>query len=127
MPPTPFPAGKTGQRGICYECGITANVLTCLKRYSAPPLQLAFTVSTYGNGVCIVCKKKKPVTEERDFFYPEVELIAKTVEFLKSLGGRGAKRSPFCFRCGVERKEIKRDKISCYHWGKSYPRHMYKV
>jgi len=61
--------------GICTECGISANVLTCIKKYGKIPLQLNYSVSTYHNGVCEVCLKSKPVTEARDFFYPDFSLL----------------------------------------------------
>lgn len=60
---------------VCAECGISANVLTCLYRYGAPPKQLAFSVSTYHVGKCDWCGEKKPVTETRDFFYPDFNLL----------------------------------------------------
>ena len=28
------------QLWICHECGVTANILTCLKNYKAPPKKL---------------------------------------------------------------------------------------
>lgn len=62
-------------RHVCGECGISANVLTCLYRYGAPPKQLASTVSTYHKGTCDFCKEEKNVTEVRDFFYPDFGLL----------------------------------------------------
>lgn len=62
---------------VCSNCGIKANRLTCLKKYKAHPKQEAFTVSTYHNGKCDMCKKKTSVTEARDFFYPDFSLIRK--------------------------------------------------
>jgi hypothetical protein len=69
--------------GICWECGTTANALTCLKRYGVPPLKVAFSVSTWGVGECRICKRETEVTEERDFFYPEFELIEEIVRYFK--------------------------------------------
>ncbi len=60
---------------ICHPCGITANYLTCLKKYGRPPLKSAFTVSTYHNDICDVCGHYTGVTEPRDFFHPDFELI----------------------------------------------------
>lgn len=71
--------------GICFDCGATANALTCLKRYGAPPKKIAHSVSTYHKGTCIVCGEMKPVTEERDFFYPELDLIKKVVKLMRDL------------------------------------------
>lgn len=68
--------------GICRECGISANVLTCLKKYGKVPEKLAHSISTFSQGVCIVCNEKKEVTEVRDFFYPETDLIRQVAEFL---------------------------------------------
>lgn len=70
--------------GVCYECGVSANVLTCLKRYGQRPHQVSFTVSTYGSGTCKICGEEKDVTEKRDFFYPEFDLLEKVAEFLKT-------------------------------------------
>lgn len=60
---------------ICHPCGITANYLTCLKKYGEAPIRPAFAFSTYHNGQCGVCKRETRVTEDRDFFYPDVSLI----------------------------------------------------
>ena len=60
---------------VCAACGITANYLTCLKKYGKPPIQKAFGVSTFHNGKCEVCGDLGPVTEARDFFYPDFSLI----------------------------------------------------
>lgn len=76
---------KTIIRTVCAECGITANVLTCLKRYGQPPLNLAYSVSTYHEGECDFCHSKKQVTEARDFFFPDFSLIGHAVKHLKSL------------------------------------------
>lgn len=64
-------------RSVCGECGISANVLTCLYRYGAPPKQLAFSISTYHTGTCDWCGEKKPITEVRDFFFPDFSLLLK--------------------------------------------------
>lgn len=64
-------------RRVCYECGVTANVLTCLKKYKSPPKKLSYDVSTYWNGECGICGEVKSVTSERDFFYPDFSLLEK--------------------------------------------------
>jgi hypothetical protein len=64
---------------VCYRCGVSANVLTCLKKYKNRPNQLAFTTSTYHEAECDVCGEKTGVTEPRDFFYPDFELLDKTI------------------------------------------------
>lgn len=65
---------------VCSPCGITANYLTCLKKYGRPPKQKAFMVSTFHKGVCEVCGEETHVTEARDFFYPDFDLIFKQIK-----------------------------------------------
>lgn len=65
---------------VCSACGITANYLTCLKKYGKPPIKPAFDVSTYHIGVCDVCGHERMVTEPRDFFYPNFDLIIKKIK-----------------------------------------------
>ena len=60
---------------ICDECGIEANRLTCLQKYGAEPIKAKSDISTYHNGICDVCLEFKPVTEDRDFYYPNFSLI----------------------------------------------------
>ncbi len=75
---------KTDIRNSCRECGITANVLTCLQRYGAPPKQLAYSVSTYHQAKCDYCGQIKSVTETRDFFFADFGLIDKIVAFFNA-------------------------------------------
>ena len=44
---------------VCADCGLKASGGRC------------FEVSTYHVGKCDVCGQEKPVTEPRDFYYPE--------------------------------------------------------
>jgi hypothetical protein len=74
---------KTTIHHVCYGCGVTANVLTCLQRYGQPPKQLCYSISTYHKATCDFCKEEKEVTETRDFFYPDFGLIPKVVTSLK--------------------------------------------
>lgn len=67
-------------RVVCAECGIAANVLNCLYKYGQPPKKLCFGISTYHTAKCDWCKKRKPVTEVRDFFYPNFYLLKKAQE-----------------------------------------------
>lgn len=60
---------------VCDKCGIEANKLTCLKKYGEEPKKAKFDYSTYHMGKCDVCKELKMITEVRDFFYPDFELI----------------------------------------------------
>ncbi len=60
---------------VCRECGISANVLTCLNKYGKPPKKLAFDVSTFYKDKCDYCGDLKYVTQVRDFFYPDFSLL----------------------------------------------------
>lgn len=62
---------------VCTQCGISANVLTCLEKYGMPPLKLAFDVSTFHLAECDYCGIRRHVTEIRDFFYPDFSLLEK--------------------------------------------------
>lgn len=64
-------------RKVCDQCGKEANRLTCLKKYGKEPIKIKFHTSTYHQGVCDVCGKEKPVTQPRDFFYPDFSLLNK--------------------------------------------------
>lgn len=74
----PFCMEKDKYAGnLCKECGISANVLTCLKRYHDRPNKLCFDVSTYHIGICAFCGEEKLVTQQRDYFYPDLSLLAR--------------------------------------------------
>lgn len=60
---------------VCYECGVSANVLTALSEYGRPPIKVHRTLSTYHKGKCDNCGDNKEVTEVRDFFYPDFSLL----------------------------------------------------
>jgi hypothetical protein len=60
----------------CQDCGLEANRLTCLQKYGAEPLKKAFDVSTFHVAKCEVCYREKWVTEARDFFYPNFDLLS---------------------------------------------------
>ena len=62
---------------VCRECGITANVLTCLKKYGQRPKKICFDISTFHNAKCDYCGEQKPVTQVRDFFHPDFNLLEK--------------------------------------------------
>lgn len=62
---------------VCAECGISANVVTCLQRYGRPPTKLSYDTSTFRKGICDYCGVLKFITETRDFFYPEFDLLGK--------------------------------------------------
>jgi hypothetical protein len=46
-----------------------------MARYGHPPKKEAYDVSTFSKGVCKYCGRETYVTEERDFFYPNFDLI----------------------------------------------------
>ena len=60
---------------VCDKCGIEANRLTCLKKYGQEPKKAKSFVSTYHKGICDCCGEKKMITEIRDFFYPDFNLL----------------------------------------------------
>ncbi len=60
----------------CDDCGIEANRLTCLKKYGHEPLKKKFDCSTYHLGQCDKCKQEKWITEVRDFYHPDFDLIS---------------------------------------------------
>lgn len=64
----------------CDDCGLEANRLTCLRDFGAEPLKPKHDLSTYHEGFCQACGKKKQVTEARDFFYPDFSLLKKNYE-----------------------------------------------
>lgn len=61
----------------CYECGASANVIACLKKYKKRPNKISFSISTYHKSRCDVCGEMKMVTEPRDFFYPDFTLLSR--------------------------------------------------
>lgn len=65
---------------VCFRCGITANVLTCLKRYGKPPLQNKSAISSVWIGECGCCGEETEVTEVRDFYHPDFQLIKQVVK-----------------------------------------------
>ena len=65
---------------VCTPCGISANVLTCLKKFGQRPNKLAFSISTVHKGVFDFCKEDTEVTEVRDFFYPDFELLKQATK-----------------------------------------------
>lgn len=72
-----------GIHNVCAPCGISANVLTCLKKFGRRPHKLSFSVSTVHTGICDACGEKTNVTEVRDFFYPDFSLLNRTIIHIK--------------------------------------------
>lgn len=64
----------------CYECGVSANVLTCLRDRANRPNKLAYSISTYHKDYCDFCGEDKAVTEVRDFFYPDFKLLQEVIK-----------------------------------------------
>lgn len=69
---------------VCSQCGITANVLTCLKENGEPPKKFSFDLSTFHVGICDCCGENTAITEARDFFHPDFSLIGTAVRLLKT-------------------------------------------
>lgn len=67
---------------VCGPCGISANVLTCLKKFGNRPSKLCFTTSTSHKSTCDVCGIKAMVTSPRDFFYPDFSLLNRTFAYI---------------------------------------------
>lgn len=36
------------------------------------------------------------------------------------------KKGSYCYRCGIEKKEIRKEKIPCSAYGRNYNTHLYK-
>lgn len=68
---------KTEIHWVCSDCGIEANRLTCLKKYGREPKKEAFSISTFHKGKCDFCGEIKDITQTRDFFYPDFNLIKR--------------------------------------------------
>ena len=66
---------NTTIHNVCSDCGIKANRLTCLKKHGKEPDKKAFSLSTFHTGICDFCKQEKAVTETRDFFFPDFNLL----------------------------------------------------
>lgn len=77
---------------VCDDCGIMANTLTCLVKYCRPPTKVKFDVSTYVKGICDCCKKEKFITQTRDFYHPDFELLNKFRFILKKSETEARKR-----------------------------------
>lgn len=60
---------------VCESCGVSANVLTCLKKYGRSPMQIKMSRSTWHMGECEICGETREVTQPRDFFYPDFALL----------------------------------------------------
>lgn len=77
---------------VCSECGGLANYVTCMAKYGHPPKKDKREIMTFSVGRCEYCGRVTYVTEERDFFYPNFELInwKKYRECLRKRGDKVA-------------------------------------
>lgn len=68
---------KTTIHHVCRECWEEASRLTWKKKFpkAIEPEKYCFDVSTFYTKICDFCKEEKPVTETRDFFYPDFNLL----------------------------------------------------
>lgn len=57
---------------VCSECGIRGSKATHPNKK-----EHCFSSSTFHKWICDFCKKEKSVTEARDFFYPNFNLIIR--------------------------------------------------
>lgn len=62
---------------VCHECGVTANVLTCLKKHKTPPKKLCYEVSTWSLDFYDICRQEKSVSSPRNYFHPDFSLLQK--------------------------------------------------
>lgn len=62
---------------VCDQCGIAANILTCLIKYGHIPLKAAFEVSTFSTGTCDCCGRETEITQVREFFHPDFSLLSR--------------------------------------------------
>ena len=59
---------------VCSECGLKASEATFKKKW-IKSVQYCHLVSTYHKWICDYCKEEKSVTQTRDMFYPDFNLI----------------------------------------------------
>ena len=59
---------------VCSECGLKASEATFKKKW-IKSVQYCHLVSTYHKWICDYCKEEKSVTQTRDFYYPDFNLI----------------------------------------------------
>lgn len=56
---------------ICNRCGKLANAAHANYYGSCPRA----SISTFHTGICGMCGREVPVTEERDYGYPDLDLV----------------------------------------------------
>lgn len=62
---------------VCSDCWIEASKLTWKNKFpwAREPEKYSFDVSTFHKWNCDFCKKEKSITQTRDFFYPDFNLL----------------------------------------------------
>jgi len=66
---------KTIIRKVCFDCWTEASKATQIDKYWEVKYTTSFSVSTYRKSICDWCKKEESVTQTRDFFYPNFNLL----------------------------------------------------
>ena len=68
---------KTTIHKVCRECWEESSKLTWKKKFpnAKEPERYSFIVSTFHENTCDFCWEKKYVTQARDFFYPDFNLL----------------------------------------------------
>lgn len=66
---------KTTINQVCSDCWIKANEQTQIKKFWEIKYPTKFSVSTFHKWICDFCKEEKSITETRDFYYPDFNLI----------------------------------------------------
>lgn len=64
---------------ICDRCGAVANIIDKFKANGTLPHRIKFTMSTMHEAECDFCGDFGPVTEARDFFYPDFTLLKEWI------------------------------------------------
>ena len=67
---------KTIIHNVCCDCWIEASKKTAEKKWIKTD-RYCFYVSTYHTWICDFCKQEKMITQTRNFFYPDFNLISK--------------------------------------------------
>lgn len=70
---------ETTIHNVCSDCWIAASKLTWKKKFpkARKPEKYCFDISTFHKWICDFCKKEKSITQTRDFFYPDFNLLKK--------------------------------------------------
>ena len=69
------PTDKNYPKFVCGDCGRKANRLTCLKKFNHEPTKIQFVTPKYIKSKCGVCGQIKAVTDPKNFFNPDFDLL----------------------------------------------------